>query len=284
MGKSAVFVRVALAWLAAVLLGPIPLLAGAPAFPSSGLDPHSLGRGGTVVAVPGTFETVLGNPATLFPTKAFTLSASFVHPEGAEGFYSLGAVDGRGGVRAGFSYLSDGATLGFTGRVWGAALAETLGGSLTIGQSFHSGRWGTTDRTFSSGDLGVALSPMGRVILGYVARGLYRSDKEAMLRRDAYGVRIALPWTLALSAEQEESAAAPGEKDFRMGLEGAPWSWLTLRGGLNRQAGAEGGSDATSYTLGATYSDQNGTIDLGMEYDPETEKMERVIFGFTMRL
>ncbi len=261
--------------------------AAAPVFPSSGLDPWSLGRGGTVLAVPGTFETVLGNPACLFPTKSLSISANMVRPEGMDAFYSLGAADGRSGFRAAFHYLSDGRALGFTGKVWGAALSESIGSSITVGQSIHSATLpdvgGTTGKTITSGDVGVALSPMGRVVLGYVARGFYRSDREAMARREGYGIRISLPWTLELSAETEESAPVPGKKDARFGLEATPWSFLTLRGGMERPRLAAGEAP-TLYTLGVSYRDQNGTIDAGASYDPETEKTERVIFGISMQL
>jgi hypothetical protein len=215
--------------------GDMVARAAAPPFPSSGLDPWSLGRGGTVIAVPGTFETVLGNPACLFPTKALSISANLVRPRGADAFYSLGAADGRGGFRAAFLHLSDSASLGFSGRVWGAALSESIGSSITVGQSIHTatlpGVGGSPDKTVTCGDLGVAVSPMGRVVLGYVARGFYRSDRQALARREGYGVRISLPWTIDLSAEMEESAQVAGEQDTRVGLEAEPWQFLTVRGG-----------------------------------------------------
>lgn len=271
------------AFLLAGLLSGGAALAAGPAFPASGLDAQSLGRGGTVIAVPGTFETVLGNPACLFPTKAFSLSFNYVNPREGDGYYSLGATDGRGGFRAAFAYLEEGGSFGFPGKVWGAALAQTLGSAVTIGESFHSGKWGTTGKTLESADLGVAFSPMGRVILGYVARGFYRNDKAAMERRDAYGVRITLPWTLELSAELEESPAVTGEKDLRAGVEGTPWEWLTLRAGVSQPRVAPG-ETATRYTAGASYRDQNGTIDIGVEYDPDSKKTEKAIFAISMKL
>jgi hypothetical protein len=274
--------------LAALLLAAAPAVAASPFFPAGGVDPRSLGRGGTVIAVPGTGETVFGNPACLFPAAGFAIGANHVQIEGeGEGFWALEAADGRSGIRAAFLYLTEGAFAGFSDRVWGVALGQTVGSGITIGQSFHSGPWHAPggEKTLSAADFGVTINPVGSVLVGYVARNVYRNDKTALARRDGYGVRIALPWTLVLAAELEESPET-GQgvgRDLRVGVEASPWKELVVRGGLQRPQ-SSAGEEPTRYTLGVTYRDQNGTLDAGAAWDPDAKRMERVILGLTMKM
>ena len=252
-----------------------------PAFPVSGTDAQSLGRGGTVIASPPGKSSALGNPATLTPDGFFALGAEYLRTRGADkGSWVASIVDTSSSVRGALNYYSDPQFAGFEKNLWGVAFAQTLTPYLTLGESFHMGEYAPeTDskQDLSAADLGLLLTLGGHVSVGYVARNLYRSDSDLLERTTGFGLALNLPWTLLVTVDYEEVPFEDGEEDKRAGIEFSPFTWLDGRFGYQDLAGG-----TIYYTAGITYSDVNGSLDAAVLYNKDTKKTDRIIIGFTI--
>jgi hypothetical protein len=110
--------------------------------------------------------------------------------------------------------------------------------------------------------------------LGYVARNLYRSDKDLLEFRNGLGLSVGLPWTIFLLVDYEESSSVPGKEDLRAGIQFTPVKSLSARLGYQDLA-----DDQTNYTVGLSFGDQKGSLDIGASYSSEREEFDRVILG-----
>ncbi len=252
-----------------------------PAFPTSGTDAQSLGRGGTVIASPPGKSSALGNPATLTPDGFFALGAEYLRDREADkGTWVVSVVDTSSSVRGALNYYSDPQFTGFEKNLWGVAFAQTLTPFLTLGESFHMGEYTPetgSNRDLSAADLGLLLSLGEHVSLGYMARNLYRSDSDLLERTTGFGAAFHLPWTLLVTVDYEEIPFTGGEEDKRSGLEFSPFTWLTGRFGYQDLANGK-----IYFAAGVTYSDVNGSLDAAVLYNKDTKKTDRVVVGFTM--
>lgn len=250
-----------------------------PVFPTNSIDARSLGRGGTVIASPGGISSVLGNPATLRPTGAFSLGLDYLTDQSVpQDSFVLSLVDAKSTLRGGLIFVTDPEFAGFDDYLWGVALAQSLGSSLFIGQNFHMGNYNdpldNSSSTLSAADLGVVWEISPRLSVGYVARNLYRSDKDLLEFRNSIGLSIGLPWTIVLLADYEESSAVPDKEDLRAGVQFTPVQSLSGRLGYQDLA-----DDQTYYTIGLSIGDQKGSLDIGASYSAERGEFDRIILG-----
>lgn len=249
-----------------------------PLFPTQGLDARSLGRGGTVIAADGGVSSVFGNPATLRPTGSFSLGVNFLDERSpAEESFVYSIVDTQSITRGAAVYVTDPSFTGLEDPLWGVAFAQSLGQTLIIGESFHTGRFidrlTSSEEDLSGADLGILLSAGAKLSFGYVARNLYRGE-DLLERRDAFGAAVDLPWTLQLTADLEEAATTGEDDETRLGLQLDPFSFLTARFGYQDLA-----DGLDRYTMGVTYWEENGSLDAGVAWDPDTGKVERFILA-----
>ena len=253
---------------------------GDPYFPGAGTDAQSLGRGGTIMAVSPGKSSALGNPATLTSKGSFSLGAEYLRERGAdEGTWVLSLVDTSSAVRGALNYYTDPGFAGFEKNLWGIAFAQTLHPLLTIGEGFHMGEYediDADDRNLAAGDLGILLSLGERISIGYLARNVYRSDKDLLERTSGIGAALRLPLDILFAADLEERPFSGGDEDLRMGIEFKPLSRLLCRLGYQDLAGT------TYYTAGVSYIDANGSVDVAVQFNEETDRTDRVILGFTM--
>ncbi len=267
--------------LLAVLLlicGSIPA-AAEPLFPTDSLDARSLGRGGTVIASPGGISSVLGNPATLIPAGAFSMGLDYLTDQSVpQDSFVLSLIDTKSTLRGGLLFVTDPEFAGFEDYLWGLAFAQTLGDSLFIGENFHSGKYrepvSSGSRTLSAADVGVLWAISSKLSLGYVARNLYRSDKDLLEFRNGLGLSVGLPWTILLLVDYEESPSVPEKEDLRAGIQFTPVKSLTGRIGYQNIA-----DDQTYYTAGLSFGDQKGSLNIGASYSSERDEFDRVILG-----
>ena len=251
------------------------------AFPTTGLDARSMGRGGTVIASPPGASSIFGNPATLVPSGTFGLGGDFVNDRDAEGSWSVSIVDTSSSIRGAFSYFWEPDFAGFERNMWGVAFAQDLTGSLVIGESFHRGIYeplllpGTEESVWAV-DAGLIFYMGDAVSLGYVSHNLF-DDGDILEPFGGFGIGIYLPWTMHLTADYEENPLSDNEYDLRAGLEFTPIPQITGRLGL--QDLASGGS---MYSAGISYIDSNGTIDAAILYDNDEKRTQRVVLGLTM--
>ncbi len=269
------------ALLALLLLGPLPA-SGAWDWPSGGLDPQSLGRGGTTIAIPSGPGAVLGNPAVQPADGEVFFRLDHYDTDDFDGTFVVGMVDGRSKVRGSALYLNEGEAIGLDGAAWGVALAQSLGGSFQVGQAYRTAKLLGED--VSTWDLGFVFTPVGGFTVGYVDRNI-AGDSDLLGHHTALGVRLDLPWTLTVAAEVEDLPFSFSGEDTRVGFEVSPLKDFTFRGGFQDIADRPdtlADESATLYTAGVTYSDPNGgTLDLGILWDSETEETVLVIIGLS---
>lgn len=255
--------------------------AAATSFPTSGLEARSLGRGGTVIAAPGGLHSVLGNPATLVPSGQFQIVAQYLRdPAADDSSWVLGVADTSSHIKGAALYVDSPAFAGFEDSLWGVALAQSLGGTITIGESVHYGSYvdpatSTTEDVYGA-DLGLLLSVKGRLALGYVARNVYRSDEDLLDQTSGYGLRAVLPLDIDLTVDYEENAATD-DMDMRAGAEFPIWGPLTGAAGYREPA-----AGATIGTTGLAWHDQNGSVEIAVSYDLDNDKMTRIVWGFNI--
>lgn len=253
--------------------------AAQPVFPTNSIDARSLGRGGTGIASPGGVSSVLGNPATLRPVGAFSLGLDYLADESTpQDSFVLSLVDTNSTLRGGLIFIADPEFAGFEDYLWGVALAQSLGPSLFIGQNFHMGKYqdplDNGSSNLSAADIGLVwdISPM--LSLGYVARNLYRSDRELLEFRNGLGLSIGLPWTIFLFADYEESSEVKDKEDLRAGIQFSPLKPLTARIGYQDLS-----NDETYCTVGLSFGDRVGSLDIGASYSLERDEFQRIILG-----
>jgi len=260
-----------------LIFGSIPAAAD-PAFPTNSIDARSLGRGGTVIASHGGISSIFGNPATIRPGGAFSLGLDYLTDQSVDkDSFVLSVVDAKSKLRGGLMFITDPEFAGFEDYLWGIALAQSLGSSIFIGQNFHMGQYRDPfDQTsnLSAADLGLVWDISPRLSLGYVARNLYSSDKELLELRNAAGLTVGLPWTILLLADYEESSSVPGREDIRAGVQFAPVKALTARLGYQDLA-----DDNTYYTIGLSFGNSMGSLDIGASYSSERDEFDRIILG-----
>ena len=254
---------------------------GDPFFPGSGTDAQCLGRGGTIMAVPPGKNSALGNPATLTPKGSFALGAEYLRArEADEGTWVISLVDTSSSIRGALTYFSDPGFAGFEKNLWGIAFAQALNSFLTLGEGFHTGEYEDSEgdgQRLSAADLGILLGLGERISLGYLARNVYRSDKDLLDSRSGFGAAFALPWDILLAIDIEDSPLKENDEDLRVGMEIRPLTWLACRFGYQDIAG-----QTTYYTAGVSYFDANGSLDAAILFNEETDKTDRIIIGFTM--
>ncbi len=233
------------------------------------------------MAVPPGKASALGNPATLTAKGSFSLGAEYLRArEADQSTWVISLVDTSSSIRGALTYYSDPGFAGFEKNLWGIAFAQTPNSILTIGESFHMGEYEDSEgdgKNLSAADLGILLGLGDKISLGYLARNLYRSDKEILESRSGFGASFVLPWDILLAMDIEDSPSEGSKEDLRVGLEIRPLKWLACRLGYQDNAGLP-----TSYTAGVSYFDANGSIDLAILVNEETDKTDRIIVGFTM--
>ena len=240
MGKRLLYVILISGFLAAPVYGADPV------FPGSGTDARSLGRGGTVIAGPGGATSVLGNPATLKPSGSFYIGAGYLRDRSStDETFIFSVVDTKSAMRGALIYINEPSFAGFEKKLWGVAFSQSLGTSLILGESYHSGDYidSSTGKTesLSGADIGIILNPVPKITIGYLARNIYRSDETILERKNGYGVSLSLPWTFIFSADIEESPDTlfPNEDDLRTGISFQPLDTLLARAGYQYLAGTE---------------------------------------------
>ncbi len=250
-------------------------------FPTTGLDAKSLGRGGTVIAALPGVSAVFGNPATLVPSGSFRLGGDYVNDRDALGSWSASIVDTSSAVRGAFSYLWKPEFADFERSIWGVSFAQDLMPSLVIGESFHRGIYEPdlvpgTEESLWAADIGLLFKLGDAVSLGFVSHNAYE-DSDLLEPFNGFGIGMAFPWTIHLSADYEENPLFDNDYDLRAGVQFSPLDQITGRFGLQDLA------DGTSlYTAGITYMDANGTLDAAILYDNDEKRTQRIVFGISM--
>jgi hypothetical protein len=215
----------------------------------------------------------------LRPTGAFSLGLDYLTDQSVpQDSFVLSLTDAKSTLRGGGIFITNPEFAGFDDYLWGLALAQSLGTSLFIGQNFHSGKYGdpvsSGSKTLSAADAGVLWAISPKLFLGYVARNLYRSDKDLLDFRNGLGLSVGLPWTILLLMDYEESSLVPDKEDLRAGIQFAPMKSLSARLGYQDLA-----DDQTYYTIGLSFGDQKGSLDIGASYSSERNEFDRVILG-----
>jgi len=270
---------------AALLLSVSASPADPVAFPGSGLDAQSLGRGGTVIAAPPGVWSAFGNPATLTPEGFYILAVDHLDQRGSKDeSWSLSVVDTRSSIRGALSYFKDPAFAGFLDGMWGVSFSQNLMPSLYLGESFHMGKYepetspGREER-LSTADAGLLYKLGTKVSLGYVVHNLFPNDRDLLKRYSGFGLGLQLPGTFFFAADYEEAPDDGNERTLRAGIEFKPIKMITGRLGYLDHA------DGSTYvTGGITYTDMNGTLDAGVLYNDTTNKTDRVVLGLSIRM
>ncbi|UCF30416.1 MAG: hypothetical protein JSV26_10220 [bacterium] len=249
--------------------------AAAPPFPNQGIDARSLGRGGTCIASDGGIASVFGNPATLRPTGSFSLGFNYLDERNApEGSYVMSIVDTKSILRGAAVYIPEPSFAGFEDDLWGVAFAQSVNQALIVGASFHRGHYidpiTSGEEDLSAADVGFVMSVGPGLSFGYLLRNLYRSDNDLLDRLDAFGLAVDLSRTVQITADLEESPLSGDWDQTRVGIQFDAFDSLTGRLGYQDLS-----AGATRYTLGMTLRDRSGSLDAGLAYDPDTERVER---------
>ena len=256
-------------------------------FPSNGLDAQSLGRGGTVIACPPGVWSAFGNPATLTPEGYYVLGIDYVDSKNApNSSWGLSILDTSSTMRGAASYYMDPEFAGFQNKMWGVSFSQTLMSSLYLGESFHMGDYKPEappggEKSLSAMDAGLLYKMSSNVAIGYVVHNLFPNDSDLLKQYKGYGIGLQFPMTIYFAADYEEESDPlfRGENNLRTGIEFMPFKKITGRLGYQDLANGE-----TYMTLGITYKDINGTLDAGILYNDQTEKMDRVVLGLSIRM
>jgi hypothetical protein len=255
------------------------------AFPSSGLDAQSLGRGGTVIACPPGVWSIFGNPATLTPEGYSALGVDYIDDRYAsKGTWGLSIFDTSSSIRGALSYYKDPDFAGFRNEMWGVSFSQTLLPSLYLGESFHMGDYEPTlspgtEESLSTVDAGLLYKVGPDVSVGYVAHNLFPDDRDLLEQYNGFGIGLQFPWTIYFAADYEEDPDLDGETNLRAGIEFNPVKKLTGRLGYQDLA-----NGITYLTMGISYADINGTLDAAILYNDQTDKTDRIAFGLSMRM
>ena len=275
----------ALIIISAVILFADTARADPSSFPSNGLDVQSLGRGGTVIASPPGVWSVFGNPATLTPEGFFILSVDYLNrKDTSESSWSLSVLDTSSSIRGALSYFKDPEFAGFRNKMWGVSFSQTLTRSLYLGESFHMAEYEPdsspgSKESLSTVDAGLLYKLGPNVSVGYVAHNLIPDDRDLLEQYNGFGIGLQLPMTIYFAADYEEDPDSDSETNLRTGIEFNPLKQITGRLGYQDLA-----NGSTYLTMGITYTDVNGTVDAAILYNDQTDKMDRVVFGLSIRM
>jgi hypothetical protein len=252
-------------------------------FPSNGIDAQSLGRGGTVIAcLPGVWST-FGNPATLTPEGYFALSADYLDQEDSRNSWGLSVLDTSSAMRGAISYYMNPEFAGYTKKMWGISVSQTLLPSLYLGESFHMGDYepdaspGST-KSLNTVDAGLLYKIGDKVSVGFVAHNLIPGDADLLEQFNGFGIGLQFPKTIYLAADYEEDPILDGEANLRTGIEFSPAKAFTGRLGYQDLASGD-----TYMTLGFTYTDTYGTLDAAILYNDQTDQTDRIALGISIR-
>ncbi len=275
-----------------IIISVVILLAGSvgadpSSFPSNGIDAQSLGRGGTVIACPPGVWSVFGNPATLTPEGYYVLGVDYVDSRDTpKSSWGLSILDTSSAMRGAASYYTDPEFAGFTNEMWGVSFSQTLMPSLYLGESFHMGDYEPdaspgSEESLSTVDAGLLYKVGSNVSIGYVVHNLFPDDRDLLKQYNGFGIGLQFPMTIYFAADYEEESDPlySGENNLRTGIEFMPFKKITGRLGYQDLAKGD-----TYMTLGITYTDINGTLDAGILYNEQTEKMDRVVLGLSIRM